>query len=142
MQCGPASGHATLSMPAVTFDVPEGALSALRLSLTEFVEAMRLAAAVLWHSQGEISQSNGAEIAGLTRVEFIDELARKRIAVAQATPEELWNEIHRQMRCETHHASPGGIVRSLIFARPKKAAASIWTTKTLSPAAAMTSGGS
>ena len=33
-------------MPTVTFDVPEGALSALRLSPTEFVKQMRLAAAL------------------------------------------------------------------------------------------------
>ena len=33
-------------MPTVTFDVPEGALSALRLSPTEFVKEMRIAAAL------------------------------------------------------------------------------------------------
>lgn len=34
-------------MPTITFDVPEGALSALRLSPTEFVKEMRVAAAPL-----------------------------------------------------------------------------------------------
>ena len=34
-----------VSMATVTFDVPEGALSALRLSPTEFVKEMRVAAA-------------------------------------------------------------------------------------------------
>ena len=53
-------------MATVTFDVPDGALSALRLSPTEFVKEMRVAAALLWYSQGEISQSKGAEIAGPT----------------------------------------------------------------------------
>ena len=48
-------------MATVTFDVPEGALSALRLSPTEFVKEMRVAAALLWYSQGEISQSKGVE---------------------------------------------------------------------------------
>jgi hypothetical protein len=46
-------------MATVTFDVPEGALSALRLSPTEFVKEMSVAAALLWYSQGEISQSKG-----------------------------------------------------------------------------------
>ena len=41
-------------MPTVTFDVPEGALSALRLSPIEFVKEMRVAAALLWYSKGEI----------------------------------------------------------------------------------------
>ena len=82
-------------MANVTFDVPEGALSALRLSPTEFVKGMRVAAALLWYSQGEISQSKGAEIAGISRAEFIDELAHRRIPVVQVTPEELQDEIHR-----------------------------------------------
>ena len=57
---------------------------------------MRIAAALFWHSQGEISQSVGAEIAGISRSEVIDELARRRIAVVQVTPEELRGEIDRE----------------------------------------------
>lgn len=82
-------------MAIVTFEVPEGALSALRLSPSEFVEEMRLAAALLWYSQAEISQSKGAAIAGISRAEFIDELAHRRIPVVQVTCEELDQEIHR-----------------------------------------------
>jgi predicted HTH domain antitoxin len=83
-------------MPTVTFDVPDGALSALRLSPSEFVKQMRLAAALLWYSQAEISQSKGAEIAGTSRAECIDELAHRHIPVVQVTPEELDEEIHRE----------------------------------------------
>jgi predicted HTH domain antitoxin len=81
-------------MPTVTFDVPDGALSALRLSPTEFVREMRMAAALLWYSKGEISQSKAAEIAGTSRAEFIDELAHRRIPVVQVTAAELQDEIH------------------------------------------------
>ncbi|MGH9630598.1 MAG: UPF0175 family protein, partial [Bryobacteraceae bacterium] len=49
----------------------------------------------LWYSQGEISQSKAAEIAGTSRAEFIDELAHRRIPVVQVTAEELHQEIHR-----------------------------------------------
>ena len=83
-------------MPTVTFELPEGALSALRLSPTEFVKEMRVAAALLWYSQGEISQSKAAEIAGTSRAEFIDALAHRRISVAQVTPEELQGESLRE----------------------------------------------
>src|SRR3984893_14592703 len=76
-------------MPTITFDVPDGALSALRLSPTEFVKEMRVAAALLWYSHGELSQSKAAEIAGTSRAEFIDELAHRRIPVVQVTAEEL-----------------------------------------------------
>jgi predicted HTH domain antitoxin len=84
-------------MATVTFDVPEGALSALRLSPAEFVKEMRVAAAVLWYSQGEISQSRAAEVAGTSRAEFIDELAHRRIPMVQVTAEELEDEIHREV---------------------------------------------
>jgi len=66
-------------MLTIPFDLPDGALSALRLSPTEFVREMRMAAALLWYSHGEISQSKAAEIAGTSRAEFIDELAHRRI---------------------------------------------------------------
>jgi uncharacterized protein UPF0175 len=48
----------------ITFDVPEGALSTLRLSPTEFVKGIRVVVALLWYSQGELSQSRAAEICG------------------------------------------------------------------------------
>jgi hypothetical protein len=82
-------------MATVTFDLPEGALSALRLSPTEFVNEMRVAAALLWYSQGEISQSVGAAIADVSRAEFIGQLSRRRIALNQATLAELAEEIKR-----------------------------------------------
>jgi len=91
----PDVGEAT-TMPTITFDVPEGALSALRLSPTEFVKEMRVAAALLWYSQGDLSQSKAAEIAGTSRAEFIDELSHRRIPVVQVTAEELQDEIHRE----------------------------------------------
>jgi predicted HTH domain antitoxin len=80
----------------ITIDVPEAALSALRLSPAEFAKEMRIAAALLWYSLGELSQSKAAEIAGTSRAEFIDELARRRIPVVQVTAEELQGELHRE----------------------------------------------
>src|SRR5215469_4536314 len=68
-------------MPTITFDVPDGALSALRLSPTEFAKEMRVAAALLWYSRGELSQSKAAEVAGTSRAEFIDDLSLRRIPV-------------------------------------------------------------
>ena len=71
-------------------------MSALRLSPAEFVKEMRIAAALLWYSRGQVSQSKAAEIAGTSRAEFIDELAHRRIPAVQVTLEELTDEIHRE----------------------------------------------
>jgi len=57
---------------------------------------MRVAAALLWYSQGELSQSKAAEIAGMSRAEFIDALAARHVPVTQVTVDELQDEIHRE----------------------------------------------
>jgi predicted HTH domain antitoxin len=44
---------------------------------------MRLAAAVKWYEMGTAPQSKAAEIAGLSRAEFIDALNRFRISPFQ-----------------------------------------------------------
>ena len=54
---------------------------------------MRLAAAVKWYEMGELSQSKAAEVAGLTRAEFIAQLARFRVSPFQYTAEELREEL-------------------------------------------------
>ena len=67
--------------------------SALRLAPNDFAREMRIAAAVQWYAQQKISQGNAAEIAGLNRVEFLDELYRRKVPAIQVTLEELKAEI-------------------------------------------------
>lgn len=56
-------------------ELPETAFSALRTSPDEFVVAMRLAAAVKWYEVGQLSQAKAAEIAGVSRAEFLAALS-------------------------------------------------------------------
>jgi predicted HTH domain antitoxin len=56
---------------------------------------MRIAAAVQWYAQQQISQEKAAEIAGLSRAEFLDELFRRRVPASQVTLQELVKEIER-----------------------------------------------
>ena len=80
-------------MTTITFDVDPSAFSALRLSPAEFAREMRVAAAVQWYAQGTVSQGKGAELAGLTRADFLDELHRRQVPACQVTAEELADEI-------------------------------------------------
>ncbi|MFH1115207.1 MAG: UPF0175 family protein [Pseudomonadota bacterium] len=79
----------------VTIELPEGAFSALRRTPEEFVKEMRLAAAVKWYELGLISQSKAAELAGLSRTEFISSLSRFKVSPFQETPEDLEKEFKR-----------------------------------------------
>ena len=82
-------------MAQVVFDFPPSVFSALRKAPAEFAIEMRLAAACHWFSQGLISQGKAAEIAGLSRAEFLAELFRRKIPAVQVTLEELREELER-----------------------------------------------
>ena len=77
----------------LTIDVPEEAFSALRETPERFVAELRLAAAVQWYHEGRISGSKAAQIAGMTRLEFLDELARRKLDVIKVDLDQLREEI-------------------------------------------------
>jgi predicted HTH domain antitoxin len=80
-------------MRTVTIQLPETVFSALRKNPEEFVQEMKIAAAVKWYELGEISQAKAAEISGLTRAEFINALSRYQVDFMQYTAQELAEEL-------------------------------------------------
>lgn len=77
----------------VTIDVPETSFSILRTTPTAFAQELRLAAAVKWYEIGKISQSKAAELAGISRAQFLRALGQFNISPYQVTPEELAAEV-------------------------------------------------
>ena len=63
-------------MVQMTIEFPEGVLAALRKDPQAFAQEFRLVAAVKWYEMRQVSQERAAEIAGLSRAEFIEALAR------------------------------------------------------------------
>jgi predicted HTH domain antitoxin len=90
----------------VEVEVPEGAFSALRRSPQEFAREMRIAAAILWYHQGLVSQGKAAEIAGLTRADFLDALFRAQVPACQVTAEELKEELESWQRLSEGSSTP------------------------------------
>ncbi len=72
-------------MKTVSIQLPETVFSALRRNPDEFVQEMRIAAAVKWYELGQISQGKAAEIAGLTRSDFINALSSYQVPFLQYT---------------------------------------------------------
>jgi predicted HTH domain antitoxin len=82
-----------MQMKRIPFDVPAGVLAGLRFDEDRFCHELRVAAAVKWYEQGMVSQGRGAEIAGLSRAEFIEALGRFGVSPFQVETEELVREV-------------------------------------------------
>ena len=82
-------------MTTLAVELPESVFSALRRSPQEFVQEMRIAAAVKWYEMQQLSQGKAAEVAGLTRAEFIEALSRFQVSPFQYTAEELAEDLAR-----------------------------------------------
>ncbi|MBI2298351.1 MAG: UPF0175 family protein [Armatimonadetes bacterium] len=80
-------------MPEVTMDLPSEALASLRLDPESFAREMRLAAAIYWYQRDEVSQGAAARIAGVTRLQFLDILAARKIDVFSVDLDELRREV-------------------------------------------------
>jgi len=78
---------------ALKLELPEGVFSALHKNPAEFGREMRLAAAVKWYELAVVSQEKAAEIAGLSRVDFIDALGRFRVSPFQYGSQEVLAEL-------------------------------------------------
>ncbi len=77
----------------ITLDIPVEGLSALRKNPDAFAREMLEAALCKWYEQGKISQSKAAEIAGISRQEFIDLLKINDVSPFQYTADDLKREL-------------------------------------------------
>lgn len=72
---------------------PSGFENAVHLSKKELEQHIRLMAALKMFELGKISSGKAAELAGMSRTEFIETCGRYRVSVFNYTPDELESEI-------------------------------------------------
>lgn len=82
-------------MTTIQVTFPIDVFSALRKSPDEIAREMRLAGAIRWYAQGLVSQGKGAELAGVSRAEFMDALSASNVPVSQVSLDELDEELSR-----------------------------------------------
>ena len=83
-------------MVRMTIDMPEGPLAVLHKDPPAFAAALRLAAAVKWYEMRLVSQGRAAEVAGLSRAEFLAALSRFGVTPFQYSADEILEEARRE----------------------------------------------
>lgn len=80
-------------MSAVRIEIPEETLISLKTDVESFAHDLKLLAAVKLFELGKLSSGRAAQLAGMTRVEFLLALRRYRVSPFQTTPEELSQDV-------------------------------------------------
>ena len=80
-------------MATLTLELPDRLMSELHQSLPEVESDVRLAAAIDWYRRGLVSQGRAAELAGVARADFIDQLAVRKIDVITVDLREIEAEM-------------------------------------------------
>jgi predicted HTH domain antitoxin len=76
---------------------PSGFEHAVHLSKDEIEQHIRLMAALKMFELGKVSSGKAAELAGMSRVEFLESCGRYKVSVFNYPPEELEIEIKKDL---------------------------------------------
>ena len=81
----------------VAIEFPDDVFSGFAQEPEQVARELRLAAAAKWYEMGRLSQGKAAEVAGLSRAQFIVELSRFGVSPLQETATEALSAAGRAL---------------------------------------------
>ena len=76
-------------MEKIILEIPEEILISLKETPVELSKDIRMLAAVKLYEMGKLSSGRAAQLAGISRVNFLQSLSRYGVSMFALTPEEL-----------------------------------------------------
>jgi hypothetical protein len=84
-----------LPMTTVQIALPDDVFTSMRKSPGEVADEIRVAAATVWYAKGLITQGQGAEIANMSRDDFLQALSDAGVSPFQETLDEVRESLRR-----------------------------------------------
>jgi predicted HTH domain antitoxin len=84
-------------MQTLTLNYPDDLERAVNLTPQELESQIRLMAALKMFELGKLSSGKAAELAGLSRVEFLEACGRYQVSVFNYGPDELERELRQDL---------------------------------------------
>ena len=81
----------------LTIKYPQGFESPVQMTRTELEPHLRLMAALKMFELGKISSGKAAELAGMSKVEFLDVCRRYQVSIFNYPPESIPHELEKDV---------------------------------------------
>jgi predicted HTH domain antitoxin len=81
-------------MPTIQIELPDEVLLSLKETPESLSRVIRMAAAAKLYEFGKLSSGRAADLAGLSRVSFLQTLERYGVPIFEVTKEEVAQDVH------------------------------------------------